>query len=153
MILHCTLNILRTRVYHVEGMTHLYYYNCTTGDTTDSRMLLSNISLNLSVGVSKLQVAILARLSRDMPRQIIFNQSIFYVTHIIVGISHVIAFDILNPDRLFKMFPFKWKHWFLFSGMSELSKNRIFGSNSSQHSNKRFFLDIPTMTNSFYHRI
>ena len=44
-----------------------------------------------------------------------------------------------------KCFPFKWKHWFLVSGMSELSKN-IFGYNSPQNSNERFFLDIATLT-------
>ena len=44
-----------------------------------------------------------------------------------------------------KSFPFKWKHWFLVSGMSELSKN-IFGYNSPQNSNERFFLDITTLT-------
>ena len=44
-----------------------------------------------------------------------------------------------------KSFPFKWKHWFLVSGMSELSKN-IFGYNSPQNSNERFFLDIATLT-------
>ena len=46
-----------------------------------------------------------------------------------------------------KSFPFKWKHWFLVSGMSELSKN-IFGYNSPQNSNERFFLDIATLTKS-----
>ena len=44
-----------------------------------------------------------------------------------------------------KSFPFKWKHWFSVSGMSELSKN-IFGYNSAQNSNERFFLDIATLT-------
>ena len=44
-----------------------------------------------------------------------------------------------------KSFPLKWKHWFLVSGMSELSKN-IFGYNSPQNSNQRFFLDIATLT-------
>ena len=42
-------------------------------------------------------------------------------------------------------FPLKWKHWFLVSGMSELSKN-IFGYNSPQNSSERFFLDIATLT-------
>ena len=44
-----------------------------------------------------------------------------------------------------KSFPFKWKNWFLVSGMSELSKN-IFGYNSPQNSSERFFLDIATLT-------
>ena len=44
-----------------------------------------------------------------------------------------------------KSFPFKWKHWFLVSGMSDLSKN-IFGYNCPQNTSKRFFLDIATLT-------
>ena len=44
-----------------------------------------------------------------------------------------------------KSFPFKWKHWFLVSGMSELSKN-IFVYNSPQNSSERVFLDITTLT-------
>ena len=44
-----------------------------------------------------------------------------------------------------KRFPFKWKHWFLVSGMSELSKN-IFVYNSPQNSSERVFLDITTLT-------
>ena len=44
-----------------------------------------------------------------------------------------------------KRFPFKWKHWFLVSGMSDLSKN-IFGYKSPQNMNERFFLDIATLT-------
>ena len=46
-----------------------------------------------------------------------------------------------------KSFPFKWKHWFLVSGMSELSKN-IFVYNSPQNSSERVFLDITTLTTS-----
>ena len=38
-----------------------------------------------------------------------------------------------------KSFPFKWKHWFLVSGMSELSKN-IFGSTLHKIRTNVFFL-------------
>ena len=46
-----------------------------------------------------------------------------------------------------KSFALKWNHWFLVSGMSELSKN-IFGYNSPHNSNNIlcFFLDVSTLT-------
>ena len=44
-----------------------------------------------------------------------------------------------------KSFPFKWKHWFLVSERSQLSKN-VFGYNSPQKSSESFFLDITTLT-------
>ncbi len=44
-----------------------------------------------------------------------------------------------------KRFAFKWKHWFLVSRRSELSKN-VFGYNSPQNVNERFFPDIANLT-------
>ena len=44
-----------------------------------------------------------------------------------------------------KSFPFKWKHWFLVSERSQLSKN-VFGYNSPQKSSESFFLDVATLT-------
>ena len=44
-----------------------------------------------------------------------------------------------------KHFPFKWKHWFLVSERSELSKN-VYIYNSPKNMNERFFLDIATLT-------
>ena len=65
---------MRTRVDNVEGMTK---------PDSDSRIVLPILllfSLNLSVCVSELQVAIIARSSRDMSQTVlkkkIFNQSI-----------------------------------------------------------------------------
>ena len=97
-----------------------------------------------------------------MSQKIMFEQSIFYLTHTIVGISRVIAFEYrlvlyerYCQNQIFEGIHFeiqiggsksvrlKWKHWLLFSGMSELSKN-IFGYNSPQNLNEHFVLDIPT---------
>ena len=47
-----------------------------------------------------------------------------------------------------KRSPFKWKHWFLVSRRSELSKN-VFGYNSPQNVNERFFPDIANLTIMF----
>ena len=44
-----------------------------------------------------------------------------------------------------KRCPFKWKHWFLVSERSELSKN-VYIYNSPKNMNERFFLDIATLT-------
>ena len=49
-----------------------------------------------------------------------------------------------------KRFPFKWKHWFLVSERSELSKN-VYIYNSPKNMNERFFLDIATLTITSYH--
>ena len=49
-----------------------------------------------------------------------------------------------------KRFPFKWKHWFLVSERSELSKN-VYIYNSPKNMNERFFLDIATLTIASYH--
>ncbi len=43
-----------------------------------------------------------------------------------------------------KRCPFKWKHWFLVSERSELSKN-VYIYNSPKNMNERFFLDIATL--------
>ena len=45
-----------------------------------------------------------------------------------------------------KRCPFKWKHWYLVSERSELSKN-VYIYNSPKNMNERFFLDIATLTN------
>ena len=44
-----------------------------------------------------------------------------------------------------KRFPFKWKHWFLVSEMSDLSQN-VYIYNSPNNMNERLCLDIATLT-------
>ena len=93
----------------------------------------------------------------------IVNQSILFPTAKNVDIATKIEFldcfasEILSIQLLDgvhfaiqdggpKTFPFKWKHWFLVSERSQLSKN-VFGYNSPQKSSESFFLDIATLTN------
>ena len=93
----------------------------------------------------------------------IVNQSILFPTAKHVDIATKIEFlycfasEILSKQLLDgvhfaiqdggpKSFPFKWKHWFLVSERSQLSKN-VFGYNSPQKSSESFFLDVATLTN------
>ena len=92
----------------------------------------------------------------------IVNQSILFPTAKNVDIATKIEFlycfasEILSKQLLDgvhfaiqdggpKSFPFKWKHWFLVSERSQLSKN-VFGYNSPQKSSESFFLDVATLT-------
>ena len=92
----------------------------------------------------------------------IVNQSIIFPTAKNVDIATKIEFlycfasEILSKQLLDgvhfaiqdggpKSFPFKWKHWFLVSERSQLSKN-VFGYNSPQKSSESFFLDVATLT-------
>ena len=130
-------------------MTIIYYYNCTRGDTTNSRMLSSNICVNKVYLISPYftsptQLQAYPLLSRS-------SIALSDVRDIVK--TRYFRGPFLNPDRLFKMFPFKWKHWFLFSGMSELSKNIIIWLQLFTTFEQTFSLDIPTMTNCFYHSI
>ena len=94
----------------------------------------------------------------------IVNQSILFPTAKNVDIATKIEFldcfasEILSKQLLDgvhfaiqdggpKSFPFKWKHWFLISERSQLSKN-VFGYNSPQKSSERFFLDVAILTNN-----
>ena len=95
----------------------------------------------------------------------IVNQSILFPTAKNVDIATKIEFldcfasEILSKQLLDgvhfaiqdggpKSFPFKWKHWFLVSERSQLSKN-VFGYNSPQKSSESFFLDVATLTKTF----
>ena len=92
----------------------------------------------------------------------IVNQSILFPTAKNVDITTKIEFldcfasEILSKQLLDgvhfaiqdggpKSFPFKWKHWFLVSERSQLSKN-VFVYNSPQKSSESFFLDVATLT-------
>ena len=92
----------------------------------------------------------------------IVNQSILFPTAKNVDIATKIEFldcfasEILSKQLLDGVhfaiqdggptsFPFKWKHWFLVSERSQLSKN-VFGYNSPQKSSESFFLDVATLT-------
>ena len=112
--------------------------------------------------IDKLTFWVAAILDYKMATTKIVNQSILFPTAKNIDIATKIEFlycfasEILSKQLLDgvhfaiqdggpKSFPFKWKHWFLVSERSQLSKN-VFGYNSPQKSSESFFLDVATLT-------
>ena len=123
-----------------------------TKPDSDSRMLLPILllfSLNMSVCVSKLQVAIIARSSRDMSQTVLkklYLTNPYYLTH--TGIN----FDIQINWRIQK-FSVQAETLVIVFRIVRAFQKYIWLQCSATFEQTGFFLGIPTLTNSFYHRI